>query len=445
MNILSVLLADALVPVIITLLAVLSAVLLVFIVLLIVRGKKKAAHEVVAEEKTAESEKVRIPEENAKREESAREQTESAAEAIGEPIPAENSAEVLAENPPLPEIAPMPEPVITERSEVSAAQPSTAVPAAPLPPLEGPVPDNAKVVFAPVNRLVSIRYDKSFLARLIQTTEVNKEYYSRIKNELLRYHRVHARVSWRQESFRLGRELVAKMEIRGKTLCLYLALNPADYAESKFLVEDASDKKKNLPVPTLYRIKNERRARYAIELIADVFKTRETKYKELDHIDYENQYPYRHTTDLVEEGLVKIIEERTGGRGHFDEDDEEDYESYEEIEEREEGVSVAEAEREMRDDEAEKLVRESGNVSMRGKQTIVNVDTLGEYFSDGETVTLDDMKERIPFLNKSATYVKVLARGRLSKALVVEADDFSLAAVKMIALAGGTVYKKRMQ
>ena len=53
------------------------------------------------------------------------------------------------------------------------------------------------------------------------------------------------------------------------------------------------------------------------------------------------------------------------------------------------------------------------------------------------------MKERIPFLNKSATYVKVLARGRLGKSLVVEADDYSLAAVKMIVLAGGTVYRKR--
>ena len=53
------------------------------------------------------------------------------------------------------------------------------------------------------------------------------------------------------------------------------------------------------------------------------------------------------------------------------------------------------------------------------------------------------MRDRIPFLNKKATYVKVLARGALAKSLEVEADDFSLAAVKMIVLAGGNVYRKR--
>ena len=106
-------------------------------------------------------------------------------------------------------------------------------------------------------------------------------------------------------------------------------------------------------------------------------------------------------------------------------------------------VTVAAAEELLKDEIAEVLVRESGNASVRGKQTIVNVDTLGEYFEEGESVTLEAMRDRIPFLNKKATYVKVLARGALAKSLEVEADDFSLAAVKMIVLAGGNVYRKR--
>lgn len=301
--------------------------------------------------------------------------------------------------------------------------------------------EGVKVVFASVNRLVSVRYDKSFTARLIQTSPKNKEYYSAVKNELLRYSRVKSRISWRQESFRRGRNLMAKLELRGKTLCLYLALDPASYADSKYLVEDVSDKKKNADVPCMYRIRSDRRARYALELIAETFRGTDAKYKESEPIDYALQYPFEDTQTLVERELVKIVEERTGKNGYFEDDEER--EEYEPEEELPRAVTAEEAGREMGDEEAEACVRQSDNISVRVKQTVVNVDTLGEYFEEGETVTLDDMRERIPFLNKKATYVKVLARGSLSKSLIVEADDFSLDAVKMIVLAGGTVYRKR--
>ncbi len=303
-----------------------------------------------------------------------------------------------------------------------------------------------KVMFASANRLVEVRYDRSFTARLIQTSDKNKDYYSELKNELLRYRRVKSRVSWKQESFRKGRELKAKMEIRGKTLCLYLALDPAQFDESKYIVEDASEVKRNIDVPCKYRIKNDRRLRYAKELIAMVFEGTDAVYKETEPVNYAVEFPYEETQPLIERELIKLVRVRDDGT---EEDVSEDV--MEEIAPAEEEivipeaheVTAAEAVVEMKDEVAKRLVRESGNVSVRGKQTIVNVDTLGEYFNEGETVTLDDMRERIPFLNKSATYVKVLARGRLSKALVVEADDFSLDAIKMIILAGGTVYRKR--
>lgn len=289
-----------------------------------------------------------------------------------------------------------------------------------------------KVLYVKENRLVSVRYDKSFTARIMQTSDQNKAYYSQIKNELLRYQKVTARISWRQESFRRGRGQVAKLEMRGKTLCLYLALNPADYAESKFLVEDASDKKKNEATPCLYRIRSDRRARYAIELIADLFRGMDVKYLEKEPVDYAAQFPYEETKPLVERGLVKLVEERAGLKE----------ESFEEE------AAIAETERveeKTEDFESEKWVRESSNVSVRTYMTVVNVDTLGEYFNDGETVTLEDMLERIPFINRRATYVKVLARGNIDKALVVEADDYSPEAVKMIIRAGGSVYRKRAQ
>ena len=72
------------------------------------------------------------------------------------------------------------------------------------------------------------------------------------------------------------------------------------------------------------------------------------------------------------------------------------------------------------------------------RRGIVNVDTLDHYFKDGETVTLEELKQRrVPGVDARTTEYKLLGRGRLSKALTVVADEFSLKAVKMLLLTGG--------
>ena len=93
----------------------------------------------------------------------------------------------------------------------------------------------------------------------------------------------------------------------------------------------------------------------------------------------------------------------------------------------------------MADEEAEGQVIRSGRVADKTRTAIVNIDTLSDYFEDGEYVDIDAMKARIPFFDKRATYVKVLARGFLTKTLEVEADVYSMEAAKMILLLGGKV------
>ena len=106
-------------------------------------------------------------------------------------------------------------------------------------------------------------------------------------------------------------------------------------------------------------------------------------------------------------------------------------------------VKVHEVHALMHDEEAVKLIEESERKSDRTKSGIVNIDTLSEYFTEGEKVTLEEMKSRIPVIPKKTTYIKVLARGKLDKSLEVEADEFSLDAVKMIALMGGKAIRTR--
>lgn len=297
-----------------------------------------------------------------------------------------------------------------------------------------------RVIVVPSGRLVNVRYDRSFTAKMMQTTDTNKSYYSELKNELLSYKKVHTRISWKLDSFRKGRNAVARIAVRGKTLCLYLALDPKKYEESKYIVEDVSEVKKNEDTPCLYRIKNDRRLRYAKELIAEIMASLGAVKQETETVNYVKEYPHRTDKTLLERGLIKLIEEK---KKTFEE---EVAVSNGELEiEVPSEVTVADAEELLEDEIAEALVRESESLSVRGKQTIVNVDTLDEYFEEGEKVTPELMRERIPFLNKKASWVKVLARGSISKALEVEADDFSLAAVKMIILAGGNVYRKRKE
>lgn len=108
-----------------------------------------------------------------------------------------------------------------------------------------------------------------------------------------------------------------------------------------------------------------------------------------------------------------------------------------------EKVTASEVDALMQDEVAASFIVQSEKVADKTKQGIINIDTLSQCFEKGETVTLEEIKKRVARFNKQTTYLKVLARGTLDKALTVEADSFSLQAVKMIVLTGGKAVKKK--
>ena len=69
-------------------------------------------------------------------------------------------------------------------------------------------------------------YRKSFEAKLIQARPNIKHYYSELKNALLAYGGNKSRISWAAESFFNGRTTLAKINVKTRTLELYLALDP---------------------------------------------------------------------------------------------------------------------------------------------------------------------------------------------------------------------------
>ena len=342
--------------------------------------------------------------------------------------------------------------VAEAQTAVAEAQPDipqeTDVPAAEEPARqEYPVQGKVMFIKPRPGMFIRYRYNRSFAAKLIQSEDKVKRWYSELKRELLSYKKVTARVSWRHESFRYGRPTAAKFVIRGKTLCLCLALDPAAYAESKYIVSDMSRYSKFAATPLLYRIKNERRCRYAKELIAKLFEGAEAAVPPEEDF---SAIPYEDTQSLVGKGLIRIVsyEEVSVAEGaaeeEYEDDDDFGGEDFDDDDEDElEEVSAADAGALMADDRAKLRVQQGEAFSDKAKSAVVNIDTLGQFFEEGERVTLDEVKRRVPFIAKNVTYIKVLARGTLNKPLIVVADDFSLEAVKMIVLTGGRAIKNR--
>lgn len=321
-------------------------------------------------------------------------------------------------------------------------------------PVKSEKPSGGKVV-------MRVKYNRSFTAKIIQSDDKTKSYYGAIKNELLRY-KVKTRTSWRHETFKSGRKLLAKLSFRGKTLGLYLALDPAAYADTKYKIDDVSKVANNAAVPLLYKLKNDLRCKHSKDLIAAAMQANGLEAGEPLNDDYIARYPYEELEPLIERGLVKLLKSEAKGEGAEEgliEISEERYEqltaetnysevaetSAEDIEYPEvvESISVVEAEERISDEVVETFIQESERYSDKTKKDIVNIDALGKYFNAGDTVTIEEIKKRVPSVNKKATYIKVLARGTLDKALNIEADDFSPAAIKMIVLTGGTVSRTK--
>jgi len=157
------------------------------------------------------------------------------------------------------------------------------------------------------NEEVLRKYRYTFEARLIQTEKDNKDFYSEIKNELLSYKKMRAKTSSNYEAFYAGREHFAKINVKGKTLYLYLALDAKEYENSKYFAKDVSDIARYKEVPTRVKVKSERGVKYAKELIAIVSeKLGLNKNQKYQVSDFAPQY--LSTPTLIKRGLVKVID-----------------------------------------------------------------------------------------------------------------------------------------
>ena len=79
--------------------------------------------------------------------------------------------------------------------------------------------------------------------------------------------KINPRVSSKGVSYRLGRDLVAKITIHGKTMKLHLALDVAAFEQKIYFQKDLSDKKAYEEVPFTVKVKSDRGLKNALKLI----------------------------------------------------------------------------------------------------------------------------------------------------------------------------------
>lgn len=220
---------------------------------------------------------------------------------------------IMVEEAPVVEEAPAAEEA-PEIVEVSAAEESASAEEIPVPEVtpeseketEKTAAENHEPQTDVYGNVVFSTYKKSFAARMSEATDEVKERYCAVKNALLSYQRVNARISWNYESFKSGRTQLAKFALRGKTLCLYLALDPKDPALAKYFVNDVSDERKFSTVPCRLRLTSKRSAKWAAELVDILAREKElspnSKYKKQDF-----DFPALSTEEMLKEGLIRKV------------------------------------------------------------------------------------------------------------------------------------------
>lgn len=149
------------------------------------------------------------------------------------------------------------------------------------------------------------RYSYSFEAKLIQSDGLAQDFYTDIKNELLGYKGVSSRVSWDNDTFSYGRDILAKVDIENGNVLLYLALDCDEYADSRYVFKDASSNSKYTYTPLKLTISKFKDEDQAFALIAEMMESFAIENEGPKYDDYHAEYETKE--ELIDRGLIRKI------------------------------------------------------------------------------------------------------------------------------------------
>lgn len=253
----------------------------------------------------------------------------------------------------------------------------------------------------------------TFDLKLRLADENVKGFYSDIKNALLSYG-MHSRMSRHKENFNKGRNQIARMAINGKTLKVYLAIDPNTLDPKIYHHKDVSDKKGVADLPTMINVRSGlavRKIKALIDRIAEELVIKPKKYEPVDF-----------AKDLTLDGFTTV--ERKG-YGYMVKD----------------AATRAQAD-EIPDDFATNAVEYiyAEKRAERFIKTKVTLDQLEDKFEDGVTIDIDAIRDKGLASAPNSNWLSVAASDRLGKKFHVYANEYTVSAAKMICVAGGEAY-----
>lgn len=157
-------------------------------------------------------------------------------------------------------------PMVSEGEKVSEEPSPSVIQVAPIVHEENVIVDETPIykahsIFATFNSA------KSFEEKLAIASDELKGYYNDIVNTLCRIEKIRAIRGFKGETYRCGNKGVLKLAIRGKTLNVFLALDPQDFVDTKYIYENVSDKKEYENYAMRVRVTSLRQAKWVKELI----------------------------------------------------------------------------------------------------------------------------------------------------------------------------------
>lgn len=309
----------------------------------------------------------------------------------------------------------------------------------PAPPFAPPSPEqegegdgafSRALLTSAAGEMIFLRLRRSFLARIALADEGVRALFATVRAQLLTFRGVRERVSWGGASYYCGRILLARVVANTKSLAVSLAADPQEAARAGVHFRDLSDRKRFAAVPVRCKVTGERSLRAALSLVRAIA---ERQGLQGGATVQPFTFPPADRAQLTARGLIRTDARRASG---------------ERVSEGElralltagatlETFSVAFALRRASRRTARLLAgEERPQVGSRAARALVNLDTLSANYEAGERVDIGSLREK-GLVDRRATACKVLARGGLDKPLTVEAEEFSLAAERMIAQTGG--------
>ncbi|MBR2870590.1 MAG: hypothetical protein IKB98_04360 [Clostridia bacterium] len=118
-----------------------------------------------------------------------------------------------------------------------------------------------------LEHLRGVRHRRSFGQRLRRSTKEIKDRYKTVVAHIKNVQNVREIESDHFRTFRIKNKPIAKITMKGKTLNVYLALNPNDFVDTKYIFQDVSHVKKYALYPMRVKLTSDRQVRWTCELI----------------------------------------------------------------------------------------------------------------------------------------------------------------------------------